>query len=136
LGSHAGLYNQCCAVALPSVITCWKLLSLLPLPPMHLFTCFFLLWPLIILCYHLEVLSNLLGPQSSQKISNTADSYLDLTDLVLSESNWPYSGTSGPETTILPFNDLSSTQKSKYSIGYIKCFLTYTDYFCSSGPSL
>src|SRR6188768_205944 len=98
---------------------------------MHLFTCFFLLWPLITLCHHLGILSNLLGPQLSQKISNTADSYLDLTDLVFSEYNWPYSGTSGLDTAVLASYTLSRTQKSEYSINihhivyiidYIRCF--------------
>jgi len=98
---------------------------------MHLFTCFFLLWPLITLCHHLEVLSNLLGPQLSQKICNTADSYLDLADLVFSKYNWPYSGTSGLDTTVLAFYTLSRTQKSEcsiniynivYTIDYIICF--------------
>jgi len=98
---------------------------------MHLFTCFFLLWPLITLCHHLEIISNLLGPQLSQKICNTADSYLDLADLVFSEYNWPYSGTSRLDTAVLAFYTLSRTQKSEcstniynivYTIDYIICF--------------
>jgi len=98
---------------------------------MHLFTCFFLLWPLITLCYHLGILSNLLGPQLSQKISNTADSYLDHTDLVFSEYNWPYSGTSGLDIAVLASYTLSRTQKSEcsinihnivYGVDYIICF--------------
>src|SRR6188768_114946 len=98
---------------------------------MHLFTCFFLLWPLITLCYHLGVLSNLLGPCLSQKISNAADSYLDLADLVLSRSNWPYSGTSGLDTAVLASYDLSRTQKSEYSfnIHHIVYFIGYMRFF-------
>jgi len=88
---------------------------------MHPLTYFFLLWPLISLCHHLGALSYLWQPLLSQKISNTADSYLDLTDL---HSKWfillsfdfkcTYSRTSNLDTTVLMSYDVFMTRKCEY----------------------
>ena len=88
---------------------------------MHLLTWFFLLWPLITLCYHQGVLSYLWRPQLSQKISNIPDSYLDLTDLhskwsilLFSESKCAYSGTYNLDTSVFMPSDSSMTRKCEY----------------------
>jgi len=50
----------------------FKLLSHLPPPQMHLFTWFFLLWPLATLYYHLGLSNSLLHHWGHYKSSNTA----------------------------------------------------------------
>ena len=55
-----------------------SLLSHLPPPQMHLFTWFFLLWPLATLYYHLELSNSLLHHWGHHKSSNTAVSLTTL----------------------------------------------------------
>ena len=105
-----------------AIIICSKLLSYFPPQPMHPLTYFFLLWPLITLCHYLGALSYLWHPLLSQKINNTADSYLDLTDLhskwfilLFSDFKYAYFRTSNLDTTVFMSCDISMTRKCEYS---------------------